>query len=224
MLVSLAAGATKQGQASMIVWNQRLFLSIAMLLCVGFLSGCQMRGADQSSTTDFPPPTTSWPLADDPTLSWRIGSEFSAKIGAGTTTKTFRALLTLERNGNQLHFIALSPLGIPLFTATLHADGELKVEQLVPTSVEPTRVLAELQFCLWPSSLLRAAYAPPWSMKEDGRTRTLYRHDEIVAAARWIEDANALSMRDRANQAVVLQQRLQNYEISIRPLPQPGKP
>ena len=218
----------------MIVRNQRLFLSIAMLLCVGFFSGCQMRGADQSSMTDFPPPTTSWPLADDPTLNWRIGSEFSAKIGAGTTTKgtptkgtrnkSFRALLTLERYGDQLHFIALSPLGIPLFTATLHADGELKVEQQVPTSVEPTRVIAELQFCLWPSALLLAAYASPWSMKEDGRTRTLYRHDEIVATARWMEDVNVLSMRNRANQAVVLHQRLQNYEISIRPLPQPGKP
>lgn len=208
----------------MIVGIENTFLSIAIGLCIGILSGCQTHVADQSSTADFPPPVALWPLADDPIPNWRIGSEFSAKIGAGPTTRSFRALLTLERNGDQLHFIALSPLGIPLFTATLHADGELKVEQQVPTSFEPTRVLAELQFCLWPSSLLRAAYLSPWSMKEDKSTRTLYRHDEIVATARWMEDVNALSMRNRANQTVVLQQRLQNYEISIRPLPQPGNP
>jgi Protein of unknown function (DUF3261) len=222
MLVTLAAGATRPKEASMIVSIQRLLPSIAILLWVGMLSGCQTRDADQTPTADFPPPITSWPLADDPTPHWRISSEFSGKIGEGPTTRTFRALLTLERSGDQLHFIALSPLGIPLFTATLHADGKLNVEQQVPTSFEPARVLAELQFCLWPSSLLRTAYLPPWSMQEDESTRTLYRRGEMVATARWMEDVNELAVRDKANRAVVLQQRIQNYEISIRPLPQSG--
>lgn len=208
----------------MIVGLQRFLLSMALLQWIGMLSACQMRSVDHASTADFPPLATSWPLADDPMLNWRISSEFGAKIGAETTAMSFRALITLERNGDQLHFIALSPLGIPLFTAILHADGELRIEQQVPINFEPTRVLAELQFCLWPSSLLHASYTSPWNMTDDGRTRTLYRHDEIVASARWMDDVSTLSMRDRANQPVVLQQQLQNYEISIRPLPQPGKP
>jgi len=224
MLVAFATGATQPEQAAMIVSIQRLLVSIALLQWVGMLSGCQMRGADHASTADFPPLATSWPLSDDPPINWRISSEFSARIGTETTAKSFRALITLERSGDQLHFIALSPLGIPLFTATLHADGELRIEQQVPISFEPTRVLAELQFCLWPGSLLRASYMSPWSMQEDERTRTLYRHGEIVATARWMDDVNALSMKDRATRAVTLQQRIQNYEIHIRPLPHPGKP
>ena len=227
MLVTLTTGATSEGQPAMIAGIHRLVLSIAILLCTSSLIGCQTRGVEQPSSADFPPPATSWPLTDDPLPNWRIGSEFSAKIGEGTTTKTFRALLTLERSGDQLHFIVLSPLGIPLFTATLHADGELSVEQQVPTSFEPARVLAELQFCLWPSAFLNAAYIPPWSMTEDTSSRVLLRNGEIVATAEWTnegikegtEDVNDLSLRDKAARMVVLHHRQQNYVIRIRPLP-----
>lgn len=225
MLVTLATGATSQGQPA-VTCIQRLVLLIAILLSTGCLIGCQTRGVDQASSAAFPPPATSWPLADDPAPKWRISSEFSATMGRGTTTRTFRAILTLERNGEQLHFIALSPLGIPMFTATLHADGELNVEQQVPTSFEPARVLAELQFCLWPSSLLNAAYIQPWGMTEDAKGRTLLRRGEIVATAEWIkdgtEDVNKLSLRDKAARMVVLHHLQQHYEIRIRPLAQSG--
>ncbi len=203
--------------------HHRLLLPIVILLCTNVLIGCQTRGVDQPSAADFPPPATSWPLTDDPAPNWRMVSEFSATIAQETTTKTFRALLTLERDDDQLHFIALSPLGIVLFTATLHADGELNVEQQVPTSFEPARVLAELQFCLWPRSLLQEAYRQPWSMSEDSGGRTLRRRGEVVATATWAEDVSDLALREKAARVVVLQHLERNYEIRIQPLPQTGR-
>jgi|GEM_PF-2204265 len=197
----------------------RLLVSILVLACMGSVAGCQTRGVDPMSAADFPIPVTSWPLADDPAPNWRASSEFSATFGEGQTIRTFRALLTLERRGDQLHFIVLSPLGIPLFTATLNQGGELAVVQQVATNLNPDRVLAELQFCLWPNWLLRGAYEQPWTMTEDSASRTLHRRGDIVATAQWSEAVDNMSLREKAARAVVLQHRQGNYEIRIRPLP-----
>lgn len=200
------------------VGAHRLLVSILVLFCAGFGSGCQTRGTDQTAIANFPLPVTSWPLADDSAPSWRISSEFSAFLGRGPETRTFRALLTLERSGDQLHFIALSPIGVPLFTATLRANGDLAIHQQVATSFKPERVLAELQFCLWPSTLLQGAYTQPWFMTEDSNSRTLHRHGVIVATAQWMEAVNNLSLREKAARAVTLEHRQQDYVIRISPL------
>ncbi len=198
---------------------QRLQTWLLVLICMGILCGCQTRGVTPPPAADFPTAITSWPLANDPVANWRASSEFTATFGTGQTMRTFRALLTIERRGEQLHFIALSPLGIPLFTASLLQGGELTVTQQVATNLEPERVLADLQFCLWPDAQLREAYQQPWTMAQDAAGRTLHRHGDIVATARWPEAVAHRPMREKAGYAVVLQHRLMNYEIRIKPLP-----
>ena len=198
--------------------NRRGYFASLSLIIILLLAGCQGRGAQVPDSTAFPAPVKTWPLAGDPDTHWRLSSVFTASYGQATARQSMRALVTLERSGDSLNIVALTPIGLPLFSARLDANGTLGISQQVAAGPDPARVLAELQLCLWPAAQLRDSYDNGWTLVESAAGRTLKQGDLIITTVHWEEDVQALDLRRRAALPVTLHHHRQDYEIRIQPL------
>ena len=194
--------------------------------CLLVLSACAVR-----SPHDVPlaPPLRSLPwaaTADGGTV--RIESALTASFPAARVQPPLQMLVVLERQADALQLVALSPAGIPLFSLSLQADGSLLTRPMAMTTrpmattteLDPQRILADLQLCLWPLALLRAQLPEGFSVRQGERTRTLlYRGQPMIDVAY----GGTVSDRFVANAGlpVILEHRLLGYRIAVRPLSEP---
>lgn len=130
--------------------------------------------------TDFPPlaaTTSSLPATATQTLYAAFGEREAAlscglKSGAGT----WRA-------------VCVNALGLRVLTMGVDASGRLTAERGagVPEALDPRRVLADVQLCLWPLASLQAAYAGSgWQVEEPiPATRRLRRDGRLVAEVHY---------------------------------------
>jgi hypothetical protein len=117
-------------------------------------------------------------------------------IDARGRTQTVEAMLELNESKLEL---ALLRFGQPV--ARLSWDGRELTQQRVaalPPEVSAERILADLQFVMWPVESLSRALPAPWHISQHGDVRELSNDAEVVARvryrARW--DAELENLRE----------------------------
>ncbi len=80
-------------------------------------------------------------------------------------------LLVLQRQGQDLHWTLLDPLGVPLARQRL-VEGSWQNDGLLPPNAEARALFAALLFALTPAEALAQAYPPgSWTLGADGQRR-----------------------------------------------------
>nr|WP_310061121.1 DUF3261 domain-containing protein [Lysobacter niastensis] len=110
-----------------------------------------------------------------------LGHELSLQqqlhFSFGQQQRDLDALLEVDAQEVRLAVQALGQSGV-----RLSWDGEHLQQQRapwLPASVRGERVLADLQFTLWPAEAIRAALPAPWTLQEDGSVRRLMRDGAV---------------------------------------------
>lgn len=110
-----------------------------------------------------------------------LGHELSVQqqlhFSFGQQQRDLDALLEVDAQEVRLAVQALGQSGV-----RLSWDGEHLQQQRapwLPASVRGERVLADLQFTLWPAEAIRATLPASWTLQDDGSVRRLMRDGAV---------------------------------------------
>jgi hypothetical protein len=127
------------------------------------------------------PPRAAVPLPELRLAPAALGQDLSLQqqlhFSFGQQQRDLDALLEVDAQEVRLAVQALGQSGV-----RLSWDGERLQQQRapwLPATVRGERVLADLQFTLWPAEAIRAALPAPWTLHEDGDVRRLQRDGAV---------------------------------------------
>ena len=98
--------------------------------------------------------------------------------------ETHQLLGVLEMTPGNTAMAVFTPEGLTLFSLVHNATG-LTVDrhQLLPTFVDPRRILADAQLVNWPLPELISQLPAPWRVEEEGLTRRLWCRQKLISEA-----------------------------------------
>lgn len=127
------------------------------------------------------PPRAAVPLPELRLAPAALGHELSLQqqlhFSFGPQQRDLDALLEVDASEVRLAVQALGQSGV-----RLNWDGERLQQQRapwLPDAVRGERVLADLQFTLWPAEAVRAALPAPWTLQDKGGVRRLVRDGAV---------------------------------------------
>ena len=127
------------------------------------------------------PPRAAVPLPELRLAPAALGRELSLQqqlhFSFGRQQRDLDALLEVDAQEVRLAVQALGQSGV-----RLSWDGEHLQQQRapwLPEAVRGERVLADLQFTLWPAGAIRSALPASWTLQDDGTIRRLVRDGAV---------------------------------------------
>ncbi len=126
--------------------------------------------------------------------------------------ETHQLLGVLEMTPGNTAMAVFTPEGLKLFSLLHNATG-LTVErhQLLPDFVDPRRILADAQLVNWPLRELASMLPDPWRVEEDGLTRRLWCHQELISQAVFQGSISAWDTVELTSPAA-------DFQLMIQPL------
>jgi len=172
----------------------------------------------QPGNTPLARPVDALPIAADSVATVEARSELTASFMKGSERRTTRMLLVLEADKSGLKILGVTPAGIPLFTFAQVPGGEMQTTVAGAVDViEPDRILADLQLCLWPLEILESGLPPEFSVRQTEATRQL-EHAGVTLVDVTYTGAVTGDFTRNASLGVTLHHRLLDYTIEVRPL------
>jgi hypothetical protein len=217
-LATRAAGKEQQRKTDVMMFIRTglVMLSVILFWTTFLLSS----GCSRQKSADIPlvPPVTALPIPQGSTARVRVHSELTATFVQGKARRSTKMLVVLEADASSLRIIGLTPAGIPLFTFSKTAGGAMQTTvQGGMGSIDPARILADLQLCLWPLAILEAEMPPEFSVRQTTNTRQLERAGIVLIDVSYHGDVTSDFTRN-ATSGVTLHHRLLDYTIDVRPL------
>lgn len=178
----------------------------------GLLAAC---APTSSPSTPLAPPSASLPapvlrlspaaLGRDLTLQQRVAVRY--RTPAGEETREIQTLLQADATHTRLAAIAGAQV-----LARLDWDGQtLNVTRApwAPAELMPERILSDLQLALWPTSAIKQALPPGWTLEVAQQARSLRYKETMVVEVLFPADG-----------AIDLVQYRDGYALTIRPMPE----
>lgn len=164
-----------------------------LALLSGLLCACAQLPATPAAAPALPPlaaPSGSLPASLSQTLYAAFGSQ-DAALSCG-----------MQSGVNGWRAVCVNALGLRVLTLGVDASGTLTAERGagVPESLDPHRVLADMQLCLWPLAELKIAYAgSDWQVDEPiAHTRRLKHAGRLYAEVHYAPQASTLWLSNLA--------------------------
>lgn len=123
-----------------------------------------------------------------------------------------RLQVALKVAPDNLALIGLTAVGRRLFTLSWKA-GQVRLESTVDPmdTIDPARILADLQLAYWPLPVLRDALPDDLHLAQYGTARVLWRDGELL----WFAVSESA---DRWHSKLILYNARLGYRLTIRPL------
>lgn len=160
---------------------------VVSMLAMLVVSGCATQPALPAS--QIPEPKLSpASFGGDVSLAQRLSFERNGEV-PGNPPRTLDALLEIDSKSVRLAGIAMGQRVL-----SLAWDGTtlaVKRHPQLPAQVDPARVLRDIQYAYWPTTVIESVLPAGWSLQDDGSQRRLL-HDgrEVLridydASPRW---------------------------------------
>lgn len=124
----------------------------------------------------------------------------------------FRFLSVIRVEHDRLALVAVSPIGMPLFSLE-YVDGEVFQTSPPGFNVPGEEILAVLQFSLWPQESIKKLYseAKGWSWTFSEQKRTLIKATEAVLQVDY--NTAGLTAHDYLNEYTVMVKTLEKRDL-----------
>src|SRR5699024_5324758 len=156
-----------------------------------------------------PPPLLSPPLAPQ-TLGQSVTVRQQVTVRRGDQTRSMQVAMQVAPT--QLTMIGLTAVGQRLFTLSWNGQQSTLDSRISSIdSLDPTRVLADLQLAYWPLDTLRAALPDNLRLEQFGSARMLWRNGKLL----WFASSQG---KDRWHSPLTLYNARLEYRLTIRPL------
>lgn len=170
---------------------------LCAILAALAVAGCV---APRPLVSPLPPQT----LGKSITVRQQVTARFDGKV------RTMQVALKVVPD--DLTLIGLTAVGQRLFTLSWNGrQAKLKSTIGSLASMDPKRILADLQLACWPLSVLQAALPDDLSLQQVGTARLLWRDGKLL----WLASSET---KDRWHSTLVVYNVRMGYQLTIRPL------
>jgi len=167
----------------------------AASLALGALLGLGLAGCAHLHRQPAPPPAPAWaPQSEEPpllapdTLGGSRDAQQILRAAFGAREATLRSVVSVSPQ--KIEMVVLSALGQRAMSLEWNGhDWKVETAPMVPSTLRPEWLVADLQLALWPLPVLRAAYQPAgWEVSEPGGgVRRLRRDGKLVAEVAYAD-------------------------------------
>ena len=179
--------------------------AVALLALVAFASCATMAPLPASQIPE--PRLSPESLGGEISLVQRLGFERADGV-PGDMPRTLDVLLEINAAQLQLAGIAMGQRVL-----SLRWDGttlDVQRHPLLPSQVDPARVLRDIQYAFWPTANLQNVLPAGWELRDEPRRRELSRDDIPVIQIDYDSDAPRWQGTVRVNN------KLEGYRLEIR--------